>query len=72
MSTHLTSREGGVAFYDSVTGTAFGPVCESETEADEFEAWVMSTRDCDGLQFFSPHTLQRLWDEFQEQRSSSA
>lgn len=39
MSVRLTTRDGitsNVALYDSVTGIAFGPLFESEDDADDF------------------------------------
>ncbi len=39
MSVRITDAEN-VAMYDSVTGTAFGPIFTSETECQEFQEWA--------------------------------
>ncbi len=35
-----TTHEHAVCLYDSVTGLAFGPVFEDESQADEFIDWL--------------------------------
>jgi len=39
MGVRITSQEDKVALFDSVTGHAFGPVFDSEWEAEEFTDW---------------------------------
>jgi hypothetical protein len=40
MSIRITSEEHKVALFDSTTGEAFGPVFDSEQEAEEFVDFV--------------------------------
>lgn len=40
MGVRITTAERKVALYDSVTGKAFGPVFDSEEEADSFLNWL--------------------------------
>jgi hypothetical protein len=40
MGTRITGIEDKVALYDSVTGTAFGPVFDDSYEAEDFLAWL--------------------------------
>jgi len=37
---HLTSEEGKVALFDSVTGWAFGPVFDNNTDAENFTSYA--------------------------------
>lgn len=40
MGVRILAAEGKTALYDSVSGTAFGPVFDDEHEAERFSAWV--------------------------------
>jgi len=40
MSTRITDDEGKVALFDSSTGFAFGPVFDSNSDADAFLEWL--------------------------------
>ena len=39
MGIRNTANDEKIALFDSVTGLAFGPVFDTETECDEFLAW---------------------------------
>jgi len=40
MGVRTTASEGKVALFDSVTGTAFGPVFDDPFDAEEFLRWL--------------------------------
>jgi hypothetical protein len=57
MSVRLTSTEGKVALFDSVTEWAFGPVFDSVAQADDFLAFTAEGQD---LRTLSDRQLEQL------------
>ena len=59
-----------VALYDSVTGTAFGPTFERESEAQAFLDWLREGDDIDARKV-PPATLEALLDRFRAEVDAS-
>ena len=59
MSVRLTSRQNKVALFDSVTDTAFGPVFDSDEEADSFLDWI-EEHDGRDARLLSPAELEAM------------
>lgn len=69
MSVRLVIDEyrGKVALYDSVSGFAFGPVLDSEEEAETFLKLVEEETGTDP-RALSDKTMERLFADFQKER----
>jgi hypothetical protein len=64
MGVRVTDREH-VAIYDSVSGTAFGPVFNSDVQAWDFLQWI-PTSEGDPREM-NESRLMHLWDRFREE-----
>ena len=64
MGVRLTSREDKVALYDSVSDIAFGPVFDSEEDAEKFLEWlaINDGRDARELSASEIDRLQYQWE----------
>ena len=61
MGCRILSGSAGACFYDSVTDVVFGPLMESEEEANTFEGFL----DLDPRQYTQDELMQ-LFKQFRE------
>jgi hypothetical protein len=64
MGVRNTAAENKVALFDSVTGTAFGPVFDDEMQCDAFMEWMTSEREVDDARALSASELEGLHAEW--------
>lgn len=70
MSVRITSQEGRVALFDSVSGWAFGPAFNTEEEAEDFLAFATHHHDLRLLDTRQLQELLRSWRESRKQLES--
>lgn len=67
MSVRTTANGEKVAMYDSVTDQAFGPVFDSEQEAQLFLTWYVGQYDDPRVSWFQdPAAQQVFWVRYRE------
>lgn len=64
MGVRNTMTEGKVALFDSVTGVAFGPVFDTEEEAERFVAYVAEHVEDGDVRSVQEADLMNLYDAF--------
>lgn len=62
MGCRVTTTEGKSAMYDSVTDTAFGPVFDTEEEANAFIEWCF--KKYDDPRIMGPKLMERTYGEW--------
>lgn len=55
------TSEDGACFYDSTTGTAFGPMFKNYTEASAFLKWLYATDRCTDARRLTPRTINEFY-----------